>query len=141
MKKLVFTVISLTLFVSCSNHYKYFGRTYAPTEDAQLYFREADISEPFEIMGKMDVTVPEKMKTEKIQRKVQSTAAKKGADAIIIDNFDMQAGSFVTTGGNVSRQSEDGRTKGEGGKSKTKIKKDIVVKASLIKFKKNIPSK
>jgi hypothetical protein len=140
MRKFLFTIVTITFFASCSNHYKYFGRTYTATENAQLYFREADISEPFEIMGKMDVTVPEKMKTEKIQRKVQATAAKKGADAIIIDNFDMQAGSFVTTGGNISRESEDGRTKGEGGKSKTKIKKDIVVKASLIKYKKNIQS-
>ncbi|NUM51460.1 MAG: hypothetical protein HUU48_10125 [Flavobacteriales bacterium] len=140
MKKFLFAAVSVVLFTACANHYKYFGRTYAPTSDAQLYFRETDISEPFEVMGKMDVTVPEKMKTEKIQRKVQSTAAKKGADAIIVDNFDMQAGSFITTGGNISRESEDGRTKGEGGKSKTKIKKDIVVKASLVKFKKNIPT-
>jgi hypothetical protein len=138
MKKLLlFTVITIALTACGGNPYKYFGKSYAPTNAVGMYFREADISEPFEIMGKMDVEVSEKKSTEKIQQKLVEIAAQKGADAIIIDNFDQQAGGFTSVGAGGGKSNRKGGSVG-GGVSSTEIKKDIVVKATLVKYKKNI---
>ena len=63
-------------------------------------------------------------------------ARSKGADALIIDNFDQTTGGFVTTGVGATSAGDNGSVSGS--KRRTDIKKDIVVKASLLKYKKNI---
>ncbi|HEX5002421.1 MAG TPA: hypothetical protein VFW78_07980 [Bacteroidia bacterium] len=139
MKRLFSVLFVVTALAGCgSSPYKYFGKSYAPTVNAEMFFREADIPEPFEIMGKMDVKMSSKKSTEKIQRKVMQIAASKGADAVIIDNFDQQAGGFTSVGGGGGKSNKHGGSV-SGGVSKTKINQDVVIKATLVKYKKNIP--
>ena len=61
-------------------------------------------------------------------------AAKHGADAVIIDNFDLTTGGFTsgTVGGGKA-----GKKGGAVGvsTSKTKVNKNVQVKATLIKYK------
>ena len=127
------------LVASCGNPYKYLGKAYPPTPASEMYFREADVPEPFEIMGKLEVEMPDSRSTDKIQRKVMQIAASKGADAVMIDNFDFTTGGFTsgTVGGGKSGK------KGSVGvsTSKTKVDKNIQIKATLLKFKSNIPKK
>jgi len=139
MKRLFSILFVVTALAGCgSSPYKYFGKSYAPTTNAEMFFREADIPEPFEIMGKMDIKMSAKKSTDKIQRKVMQIAAQKGADAVIVDNFDQEAGGFSSVGAGGGKSNRHGGSVGAGA-SKTKINQDIVIKATLVKYKKNIP--
>ena len=55
MRILLFIVTHSTLLFSCAKPYKYFGRSYVPTPVVKLYFREPDIVEPYEVMGKPEL--------------------------------------------------------------------------------------
>ena len=131
--------VLVLVIASCGNPYKYLGKSYAPTPEADMFFREADVPEPFEIMGKLEVEMPDSRSTEKIQRKVMQIAASKGADAVMIDNFDFTTGGF--TSGTVGGGKSGKRGSVGVSSSKTKVDKNIQIKATLIKFKSNIPSK
>jgi hypothetical protein len=133
MRKLLFVLTLSTLLIACAKPYKYLGRAYVPTPVVKLYFREADVVEPYEVMGKLDVALPSNMNMNKIQSKVMAIARSKGADALIIDNFDQTTGGFVTTGVGATSSGDNGNVSGS--KRRTDIKKDIVVKASLLKYK------
>lgn len=94
--------------IACAKPYKYLGRAYVPTPVVKLYFREADVFEPYEVMGKLDVALPSSMNMNKIQSKVMAIARSKGADALIIDNFDQTTGGFVTTGVGATSAGDNG---------------------------------
>jgi hypothetical protein len=136
-KNLFIALIALSLAGCGGDPYKYFGKSYAPTNMVQMYFREADIPETYEVMGKMDIVMSAKKSTEKIQQKLMQVAATKGADAVIIDNFDQQAGGFTSVGAGGGKSNRKGGSVG-GSVSSTEIQQDVVVKATLIKYKKNI---
>jgi hypothetical protein len=124
------------LLTSCGNRVIYYGRTYPRTINPSLYFREADISEPFEEMGKATMEVSVKRKSEKIQAKFIKKAEKKGADALLFDDVTLvNMGS--TTGGAAGGLAMSRGLFGIFG-SKTRLSKGQLVKVSVIKYKKNI---
>lgn len=67
-----------------------------------------DVPYEFEKMGKLEVELPETTKMEKIQKKVVEIAGKHGADAIMIDNFDMETGKFTIVSNRGGRKGKDG---------------------------------
>jgi hypothetical protein len=133
--KQIFLAASL-LLSSCGNKIIYFGREYQPTEKIDIYFREGDVSEPNEIMGKVTLEMSAKKSSDKVQRKLMNRTKNKGADAIIFDDI-----SLTTTGSTTG-----GAAAGTGGKrgflgifgTKTKYSKGQMVEATLLKYKKNI---
>lgn len=129
-------LFTLLLFCSCSNKIIYYGRQYPETTQVDIYFRESDISEPNEIMGKLTYEVTAKRSSDKVQAKLTERIKKKGADAIIFDDISL-TNTGSTTGGAAAGA---GRKRGFLGifGSKTKYAKGQHVKATLIKYKKNI---
>jgi hypothetical protein len=126
----------LLVLTACGNKIIYFGRQYPATPNVDLYFRESDLSEPNEIMGKLTYEVTAKKSSDKVQAKLTEYVKKKGADAIIFDDI-----SLTNTGSTTG-----GAGAGAGRKriffglftTKTKYSKGQQVKATIIKYKKNI---
>ena len=88
--------VLLTILASCSSPFSYFGKTYPATENPEMFFREADVTKEFEVMGKLQAEMPADNNSDKMQRKVMREAAKRGADAVLIDNFDLTTGGFTS---------------------------------------------
>lgn len=132
----VVLLFASVLFFSCGNQVIYFGRQYPETTHVDIYFRESDITEPNEIMGKLTYEVTAKKTSDKVQAKLTEHVRKKGADAIIFDDIALTNTGSTTAGAGA----------GSGGKrgffgifgSKTKYEKGQQIKATLVKYKKNI---
>lgn len=137
MKRYSFYFLLIILLASCSDRIIYYGRSYPTTSNLDLYFRESDVSEPHEIMGKATLEVSAKKSSDKVQAKLEERARKKGADALIFDDI-LLTNTGAKTGGAAA---------GTGGRrgflgifgSKTKYSKGQQVKATLVKYRKNIP--
>jgi hypothetical protein len=128
--------IPVLMLSSCGNKFIYYGREYTPTQNVDIFFREVDVAEPNEIMGKVTLEMSAKKSSDKIQRKLMNRAKSKGADAIIFDNISL------TTTGSTSGTAGVGTAKrgwffGIFG-SKTKYDKGQQVSGTLLKYKKNI---
>jgi hypothetical protein len=137
MGKIKLTLVAIA-FVgsSCGNRIIYYGRTYAPTQQVEIYFREGDVAEPNEIMGKVVYEVSARKRSEKVQKKLMIKAEHNGADAIIFDDiFLTNTGS--RTGGAAAGAAGSRGFLGAFG-SKTKYEKGQQVKGTLVKYKKNI---
>ncbi|MBX2916569.1 MAG: hypothetical protein KF856_14970 [Cyclobacteriaceae bacterium] len=134
MKPTLFLVVIIA--TSCSNKVIYYGRTYQPTQNVEIFFRESDITEPNEIMGKVTYEVTAKRNSDKVQQKIVARMKKKGADAILFDEIAL-TNTGSSTGGAAAGA---GRRRGFLGVfgSKTKYIKGQMIKATLIKYRKNL---
>lgn len=134
--RLIFFLLVLTTATSCSNKIIYYGRTYPATLKMDIFFRETDITEPNEIMGKVTYEVTAKRSSDKVQSKIVNKMKEKGADAILFDDISL------TTIGNTT----GGAATGAGKKrvflgifgTKTKYTKGQMIKATLVKYQKNM---
>ncbi|MCE2997628.1 MAG: hypothetical protein LW863_18675, partial [Flammeovirgaceae bacterium] len=72
-KFLPFLILVVTLS-SCGNQIIYYGRSYAPTQNVDIYFRESDVTEPNEIMGKVTLEMSARKSSDKIQQKLMKRA-------------------------------------------------------------------
>jgi hypothetical protein len=137
MKATLVLLALVCVLSSCGNRVIYYGRTYKRTVNPALYFREADITEPFEEMGKATMEVSVKKRSEKIQAKFVRKAEQKGADALLFDDI------YLTNTGSTTAGAAAGATVMKRGLfgifgSKTRISKGQLVKVSVLKYKKNI---
>jgi len=133
--KTIFLFSIVLTMASCSSPFSYFGKTYPATENPEMFFREADVQKEFEVMGKLQAEMPADNNSDKMQRKVMREAAKRGADAVLIDNFDLTTGGFTSGGVGGGKRGKKGGSVGVS-TSSTKVKKNINVEATLIKYKK-----
>ena len=86
-------------------------------------------------MGKLEAEMPAENNSDKLQRKVMREAARKGADAVLIDNFDLTTGGFTSGSVGGGKRGNKGGSAGAS-TSSTRVKKNINVEATLIKYKK-----
>lgn len=78
----------------------YMGRTYTPTNTVTVYYSEADVDRPFEVIGHNVVTAPVGYSSDRIREKIEEKAREAGADAVIVDNMYYQfSGTTTTTAG------------------------------------------
>jgi len=136
MKSTLFLVLLAVIATSCSNKIIYYGRTYQPTQTVDIFFRESDITEPNEIMGKVTYEVTAKRSSDKVQEKIVERVKEKGADAILFDEISLTNTGSATGGAAAGA----GRRRGFLGifGSKTKYTKGQLIKATLVKYKKNL---
>lgn len=129
-------LFALLLLSSCANKIIYFGREYPATANVDIYFRESDITEPNEAMGKLTYEVSAKKRSDKVQQKITDQVKKKGADAIVFDDISITT-TGARTGGTGASTNRRGFLFGLFG-SKIKYQRGQEVKATLLKYKKNI---
>lgn len=130
---LLFTILVLS---SCGNQIIYFGREYPETTRVDFYFRENDVKEPNEIMGKLTYEVSAKKNSDVVQKRIIDQAKKKGSDAIIFDDVSLTT-TGSATGSAAAGTGKKGFFFGIFG-SKTKYERGQQIKATLLKYSKNI---
>ncbi len=139
MKKtlqVISVVLVLLVFSSCSNKYKYFGNTYPPTQNAKIYFREADIDKPYEVIGKIYSDFKIGVKDEKVQEKIMRQVEKHGGDgAIFGDLHKRKTGSVTSSVGGSTGTGKKRRGRVGGSVSSKKNKEKEQIEVQVIKFK------
>lgn len=130
----ILILLSIALMASCGSPFNYLGKTYPPTYDPELFFREQDIQKEYEVMGKLQTEMPGNTNMEKVQRKIMNKAAQNGADAVLIDNFDLVTGGFTSGSVGGGKRGKKGGSVGVS-TSRTKVTKDVQIEATLIKYR------
>lgn len=132
----LYLIFTAFLAISCGNKIIYYGRTYPPTEKVEIFFREGDITEPNEIMGKATYEVTAKKSSDKVQKNIIDKMKEKGADAIVFDDISLT--TIGSTSGSAAAGA--GRRRGFLGifGTRTKYSKGQMIKATLVKYKKNL---
>ena len=133
MKSFSCSIILLLLLTSCNSGIKYLGNSYPATTDVKIYFKESDIKEDFELIGKIYLDVEEKTKDEKIQKMIVDKAKKHGGDAIILGDLQtVRSGSVSGTAGGSTRVGKGGVVGGSTKKSKNT--NNVRIEAQVLKF-------
>ncbi|WHZ08555.1 MAG: hypothetical protein OJF59_002309 [Cytophagales bacterium] len=136
MKKAMGILLLAGTLTSCGPRIIYYGRNYTPTTNVDIFFRENDITDEHEIMGKLVYEVTARKKSEKVQNKLMNEGKRKGADAIIFDDIELTRTGSKTAGA-AGGAVRSGFFFGLFGSS-TKYSKGQEVKGTLVKYKKNI---
>ena len=128
-----YVVFALFLGSCSSSSFDYLGKTYPPTTNPELFFRDQDVPKDYEVMGKVMAEVPYAKKLKYVQSKIESVAREHGADAFILSDIDIRTtGSTSASGG----ASTGGKVRIGGGVNKTKSNELKHLEATLLKYKK-----
>lgn len=133
MKRVLFTVaLALFLIPACA-HVDYVGRSYTPTARVDLFFSEADVTQEYEVMGRVVAHAGDLVSAEKLQKKIVEKAQEKGADAVVIEGLDRYKSGEETS------YNEETKTKRRGtetsGSATTSDKMEKQITATFLKYK------
>ncbi len=131
------TIVVLSLIVilgGCSkSSFDYLGKTYTPpTANPEIFFRQQDIPEKYEVMGKVMAEVPYSKNLDYIQKKIETVAREHGADAILFSDVNIRSTGYTKGSAGVSK---GGKLRIGGGGSKTSDTEMKSVEATLLKYK------
>jgi hypothetical protein len=88
MKQIYFFSSLILLFSSCTLGIKYVGSASAPTSHVDVFVDKGSIKKSYEVVGKGYVDgIANSSRAEKIQSKAIEKAMKKGADAVLIQDY------------------------------------------------------
>ena len=135
--KYIVAVLFVLLFLSACTKIDYIGEEYPPTTHVDLFFDMDDVTREHKVMGNLIATADDGVSTEKMQKKKIEKAKEKGADAVVIMDFDKYQSGETTS---YHETTEEGKTKK--GKSKTtttatsstSVKEKKQIKAVFIKY-------
>jgi hypothetical protein len=96
LPKLIAIICSITiLFASCDSHRvyvtpmpptpEYYGASYQPTANIDIYINKNDVSKPYVNMGKASSYLRNRFTLAAYQTQIENLAKAKGADAIILE--------------------------------------------------------
>lgn len=128
------TLLLSVAFTGCANKYKYFGNTYEPTQNAKIYFREGDIDQPYEVMGKLYASFKTDTRDSKVQRKIMDKVKQHGGDAAVFGEMSIHVAGSVTSGAGVATQTGKKSSVGGGSSTTRNLEKDEM-EITVIKFK------
>lgn len=127
-------LITVSLLVSCSkSSFDYLGKSYPPTANPELYFRDQDVPRDYEVMGKVMAEVPYKKKLKYLQTKIEQVAAQNGADAFLLSDVQLRSVGYTQSSGGAS--GGKGWFRAGGGVSKTNKNEMKKIEATLLKYK------
>jgi len=134
MKNLILILLAGILFLllinSCSTP-SYFGKTYVPTQNVDVYLDECDVKKEYEVMGTSDIKQGFNS-LDKLQQKAIELGKTKGADGIIMKLTEEDTGAITNNFGNVKKGKKNDSYTGGTITTNTKVKK---VQATFIKYK------
>lgn len=111
------------LLVGCVSN-DYTGKTYAPTDNVEIFYAETDVGRDYEVMGTDRATASDSMSSQDIVAKMVDEAKKRGADGIIVDNVDTRS-----IGSSSSSYGDDNRS------TVTNDMREKVITARFIKYR------
>jgi len=118
---------------SCSKStFDYLGKTYPPTTNPEIFFRDQDVPKEYEVMGKVMAEVPYSKKMNYVQKKIEAVARENGADAILLSDIDIRKTGSKSASGGASKR---GKVNVGGGGSSTSYTESKSVEATLLKYK------
>jgi hypothetical protein len=69
---LIVLMVQALFLVSCSSSsFDYLGKSYPPTTNPELFFRDQDVPHDYEVMGKVVAEVPYNKKLKYVQNKIE----------------------------------------------------------------------
>lgn len=96
MRQIYTALLLSVVFTSCITQISYLGSSSAPTQNVDVYVDASAIKRPYTVVGK---GYPESAgysqwlnKTDKLQEKVVEVAKKKGADAVLFQDYYLRHG-------------------------------------------------
>lgn len=123
-------IFSLVFAVSCAP--SYFGKTYAPTQNVDVYLDAADVRKPYTVMGTSDIGQGFSS-MDAVQNKVIELGKSKGADGVIMKLTEETTGSSTSNYGTVGNDQNKKKNTYNGGSvtNNIKVKK---VQATFVKY-------
>lgn len=99
MKKIYLPFFSFIFLLSCATRVDYIGNAYAPSQKVEVFVVKDAIKKQYEVIGKGYVRMGTAFSSyESIQKKAVAKARKRGADAVLIeDYFVLNTNSDITT--------------------------------------------
>jgi len=129
-------IVVLSLIVvlgGCSkSSFDYLGKSYPPTTNPEIFFRDQDVPENYEVMGKVMAEVPYSKKLDYVQKKIEAVAREHGADAILLSDVNIRKTGYTSAGGGASSH---GKVSVGGGSKKTSSTEMKSLEATLLKYK------
>lgn len=124
------TLLVIGLLAACSSP-KYFGKTYSPTSNVDVYLAKEDVKKNYTTMGTTDIGKGFGS-LETAQQKVIALGKAKGADGVIM-NLTEEVVSTSQTGTGVVTQSKKKNVIGTSSSSTMDIKQKKIM-ATFIKY-------
>jgi hypothetical protein len=126
--------IFLLLFIGACAHIDYVGKSYPRTARVDLFFAEEEVTQPYELMGKVIATGGDEVSAEKMQDKIMEKAQEKGADAVVITGLERYQSGEQTSYSETTKQ-KDPKTSTTSGGSSTEKKSEKQITALFLKYK------
>jgi len=127
---LLAAIFFLPLIPSCSTP-SYFGKSYAPTQNVDVYLDERDIEKRYEVIGTSEIKQGFNS-LDKMQLKGIELGKAKGADGVIMILAEENTGAITNKFGNVKKGKKNDTYAGGTVTTNTKMKKIL---ATFIKYK------
>lgn len=136
MKTLTILTVLIPLLAGCAK-IDYVGREYEPTDDVEVFLSYDDVEFDYEIMGHFVVTAYAYVGSEKMQAKLLDKARLKGADAVVILEFEKYVSGEETTFTETieTREDLDRITDTRTAETKTSVEEKKELKGVLLKYK------
>ena len=109
-------ILIIVLCLSACTKIDYIGEEYPPTTHVDLFFQMEDIEREHKVMGHLIATAGDGVSAEKMQKKMMEKAKEKGADAVVIMDFDKYQSGESTS---YKETTKEGKTKKGKAKSTT----------------------
>ncbi|MGH7681240.1 MAG: hypothetical protein ACRENN_04560 [Candidatus Eiseniibacteriota bacterium] len=126
-------ILALLVVGACA-HIDYVGKSYPVTARVDLFFSEEEVTQPYELMGKVIATGGDGVSAEKMQDQIMDKAQKKGADAVVITGLERHK-SGENTNYNETTKQKDPKTTTTTGGSSTDSKSEKQITALFLKYK------
>jgi hypothetical protein len=131
-KPLVILLLVIAMGACSKSSFDYLGKSYPPTTNPEIFFRDQDVPDNYEVMGKVMAEVPYSKKLDYVQKKIEAVARENGADAILFSEVDIRKTGSKSAGGGVSKR---GKVNVGGGGSSTSYTEMKSLQATLLKYK------
>ncbi|ASK29632.1 hypothetical protein CEY12_05720 [Chryseobacterium sp. T16E-39] len=122
-------ILALSVATSCAP--SYFGKSYAPTQNVDVYFAEGDVKREHETMGTTEIDQGFSS-IDAMQQKAIELGKSRGADGVIMKLTQEVTGSSKSDFGSVKNGSKNNTYSGGSITTNMKVKK---IQATFIKYK------
>ena len=86
MNKIYFVLLAV-FFSSCLPHINYMGNSFPPTKNPDFFVDEKSIDKPYKVIGKGYPDGVGSLAIKTLQKKAIEKAKKKGADAVLVQDY------------------------------------------------------